>query len=351
MPINIPIFDKSFIYHRIKYYDDEYLELVQLDCDKASIEGVLHVPERATIQGEYKSGNISKISGEIIRVELQKYKYEEKTIGAFEGCINLTKVILPRTVTNVTNEIAEPFGNCPLLECIELSRGAQWFSISVSNVKKIILPEGLESLHLDNCKDLEEVNLPSTLTNLYIDGCEQLKTLNYEYHNKIEDSILSIPKNITKVSLKNNKIIHRLYLHENVNSVYINDCVNLIHIDVDFSNARLLLKDGVLYTRSKKGGLFVVYIYPDKEIVRISEGVQSLSNSIHWPENMKGIILPSTLKFIYKKTFKGCNKIKNIIIPSNVEYIGSEAFFECSSLERIIILNKTPFKLASGEER
>lgn len=358
MPTNSPLFsiplpsyDKRFVCRPFHAFDDEHLELVKLDCDKASVEGVLFVPEKAKVPGEYKGGKITKISGRKITVEIQKFKYEEKLIGAFEGCPNLTKIILPNSVTEVTNENGEPFENCPLLECIQLSRGAKYFSICASNVKRIILPEGLESLYLKSCRDLLEVNLPSTLKTLSIDGCEQLKTMYQdESHNIIDGSHLCIPKFITSFYLTNNQNFCSLLLHEKVEHVNIQNCENLTQIDIDASNERLFLKDGVLYSKHKREGILVRYIYPNIEKVRITEGVLTLSSGIQWPEKMNEIFLPSTLNKIYKKTFYGCNHIKEIVIPLNVDYIGSEAFNKCSSLERVIVLNKTPFKLACGNE-
>ena len=57
----------------------------------------------------------------------------------------------------------------------------------------------------------------------------------------------------------------------------------------------------------------------------------------HYLENLKGIILPDTVKIIGERAFDGCNNLEEFETPDKTSRIGSFAFRNCSSLKSITI--------------
>lgn len=74
------------------------------------------------------------------------------------------------------------------------------------------------------------------------------------------------------------------------------------------------------------------------DIVRIPEGVKEIGNSAFFHFNdMKQLILPSSLIRISAFAFHDCSKLKFVEIPENVEIIADHAFSDCRDLKFVIL--------------
>ena len=74
------------------------------------------------------------------------------------------------------------------------------------------------------------------------------------------------------------------------------------------------------------------------DIVRIQEGVKEIGNSAFSHFNdMKQLILPSSLIRISPFAFHDCSKLKFVEIPENVEIIDDHAFSDCRELKFVIL--------------
>lgn len=74
------------------------------------------------------------------------------------------------------------------------------------------------------------------------------------------------------------------------------------------------------------------------DIVRIQEGIKEIGNSAFSHFNdMKQLILPSSLIRISPFAFHDCSKLKFVEIPENVEIIDDHAFFDCHDLKFVIL--------------
>ncbi|MBQ8764294.1 MAG: leucine-rich repeat protein [Clostridia bacterium] len=54
-------------------------------------------------------------------------------------------------------------------------------------------------------------------------------------------------------------------------------------------------------------------------------------------DNLTGVTIPDTVKYLKYDTFSGCSKLKSVDIPDSVEYIGSSVFRNCTALETLNI--------------
>ncbi|MBQ7269665.1 MAG: leucine-rich repeat protein [Bacteroidales bacterium] len=215
------------------------------------------------------------------------------TLGTFENCTALNKVVLPEERTTIPNNC---FRNCSELKCIVLpskitSIGNSAFS-GCSNLQRVVLPDGVESLPsacFSGCRALTEVELPATLTTIpyrCFGDCSALTSL-------------TIPGKVT--SIGNNAFqgcssLNGLLLPENIGSIgayAFQNCTSLV---------TMALPAGIT---SLATGIF--------------QGCTALT-SISWPTNLQSI---------GDNAFNGCYFESNehtLELPVSVTAIGANAF-------------------------
>lgn len=129
-------------------------------------------------------GNTFKNSQALVHVDLPAQVQHIDTYCMFEGCSNLTSVILPEGTTALAYHT---FYECKSLKSVTLPStltdlGRYAFD-SCSSLESITIPEGVTSipdLTFSQCYGLKEVKLPSTLKEIggqAFTGCSSLTTL------------------------------------------------------------------------------------------------------------------------------------------------------------------------------
>ncbi|MEE1219436.1 MAG: leucine-rich repeat domain-containing protein, partial [Ruminococcus sp.] len=82
------------------------------------------------------------------------------------------------------------------------------------------------------------------------------------------------------------------------------------------------------------------YMGTDTEVVVPSEingiPVVAISGDRPFKDNMTSIILPNTIEYIGRGTFRNCKSLKSIVIPDSVTIIIDEAFIGCTALESVV---------------
>lgn len=113
--------------------------------------------------------------------------------GTFEGCGNLTEVILPNTVEIIGTKCL--FG-CGSLETVNISDNTKQISdkafYGCENLTSITLPDGLESIGksaFEYCESLEELIIPESVTETtgLFRGCKNLKKIVFPKEVEIMD--------------------------------------------------------------------------------------------------------------------------------------------------------------------
>ena len=159
-----------------------------------------------------------------------------------------------------------------------------------SYIKKIILPEGIETIEnnaFSNCINLSEVVMPSTLK--YIND--------YAFYNCDSISTITLPENISQIATKT------------------------------FSNCDNLKT-----------------IFFGKNIESI--GKYAFENCI----SLEKVQFPDSLKEIYEGAFKGCSNLEKIVFNNYLEKIDSYVFESCTSLTKVTLpdslksIGKSSFK-------
>ena len=290
--------------------------------------------------------------------------------GAFEGCIHLTAIHIPDSVTSI--------GKCAFYCCQKLtaihipdsvtSIGDKAFSGCV-NLTTIHIPNSLRSLGeqaFRYCKKLTAIHIPDSVTNIGVHAFEHCDNLTFIH---ISDGVTSIGNgafsscvNLTTIHIPNSVTsigndafsgcvnLTTIHIPNSVTSIgnsAFSGCVNLTTIHIP-NSVRSLGEQAFRYCKKLTS-------------IHIPDGVTSIGNyafstcknisSIHIPdgvtnigvgafdgcESLTSIHIPDGITSIGNYAFSGCNNLSSIHIPDGVTSIGDGAFCECEKLSIITL--------------
>ena len=105
--------------------------------------------------------------------------------------------------------------------------------------------------------------------------------------------------------------------------------------EVDFDESSLLHQ---AYTYASQG-YFADAVECGLTVVVVPEGTETIPDNyfkIEYGSNdLKKVVLPSSLKSIGTSAFYGCTKLEEINFPNGLQSIGNYAFFKCNSLKSV----------------
>ena len=250
------------------------------------------------------------------------------------------RYIIPNSVTTICNNA---FAYCDSLESVTLPNGITTIGedafFSCESLNGITFPDSVKSIGdsaFYSCDSLESVTLPDSVT--YVG----------EYAFSHCDSLISatIPDSVTFIGWY---AFSRCYL---LKSVTIGDNVTEFGGNV-FDKTALYYneknwKDGVLYVGnylvSGKLTSFDDETYDEKVITevkgdyKVKDGTKVIADTAF--ENctlLTSITIPDSLITIGEYAFNGCTALTDITIPNSVISIGSYAFDWCSSMTSVTI--------------
>ena len=297
----------------------------------------------ATIKASRKDGNtiykLEAISNDVFFNDenLKKVVFEEgscvKTIAgaAFEGCINLTTITLPDTVTainsgtfygcssltsvNIPDEVtsigSDAFNGCDSLDTITIPNSVKSIGEQAFNncpFTSITIPNSVAEIGANaffNCRSLQTVVLPNALQEIadeLFTGCEALTTVN------IPDSVTSIGWGAFADCVS-------------LTSITIPGTVTAVH-GTAFKNTGLT---SLSLPESIKN--YCVYgKYDAVTSVEIPDGITSIGEkTFEGYINLSSVTIPNSVTSIDYLAFYGCEKLTSLTIPNTVTTIGSGA--------------------------
>lgn len=262
--------------------------------------------------------------------------------SAFEGCVSLVDIVLPKGVTIIG---AEAFKDCELLETITI-------------------PEGVVEIEMhafDGCKNLKSISLPSTLKTLgeeVFTGCNLLNTINSKSNDLVvENGILfngdktvlikylpsntaiqfEVPETVKEVkayAFEGAKSLKYLTLNTTVEKMgrcIFAGCDALEELSIPFVGS------------SEKQPTKFNYLFDSVPATLIKVNVlggETISNvAFRNCNKIQVITLPNTLKYIEVEAFKNCSSLVDITIPSSVLKVSQAAFDGCNKYLLIQIDN------------
>lgn len=302
-------------------------------------------------------------------------------LGAFMGCEALASIVLPDSVTEIDNSA---FAGCKALERIELPNKITSIKGSTfencESLTSISIPNSVTSIEDEAfayCNTLASIEIPDSVTKMHgnpFKGCISL----YGFSGKnlsgngemlfFRDELISchptikearIPTGVSKISSKAFDGCDSLFTIDVPSTISEFDyftfsyCKSVHRFTGDFATA-----DGQMLVFHNE----LIAIVPGIENAIIPEGVTYISDVFWFNDNIKTIIIPSSVKrikryafrdcpslsFVYFEspgeleiiedgTFETCKSLTYISLPSSLKSIGSSAFAFCESLSYIEI--------------
>ena len=252
------------------------------------------------------------------------------TIGdsTFYGCNGLTAINIPNSVTTIGSSA---FYGCSGLAAINIPNSVTNIGSSAfygcSGLAAVNIPESVTSIGnstFHGCTNLTAVNITDLAAWCNISfGTDASNPLYYAHHlylNGEEVKDLDIPNSVTSIGN------YAFYGCSGLTSITIPNSVTSIGIQA-FSEC---------------SGLTAVNITDLASWYNISFKSNPLSYAHHLylnGEEVKDLVIPSSVTNIGKYAFSGCSGLTSITIPNSVTTIGECAFSGCSGLTSITIPN------------
>ncbi|MBQ2768377.1 MAG: leucine-rich repeat protein [Clostridia bacterium] len=226
------------------------------------------------------------------------YKIKAGTIlvasGAFNGCANLTEIVIPNSVTSIGDNV--------FVDCI--------------NLTSITIPDSVTSIG-DNvfvdCINLTSITIPDSVTsigNCAFYGCSSLTSVT------IPDSVTSIGNGA-------------FYGCSSLTSVTIPDGVTNIGNNAFSGCSNLTIFTGP--------ALAIPYMPRSLQKAVITSGEFISDDAFSGFSNLTSVVIGDSVTTICGSAFRNCSNLTSVEISDSVTYIGGYAFARCSSLTQIVI--------------
>jgi len=208
--------------------------------------------------------------------------------------------------------------------------------LPMDGVKKLIIPEGVESVGqncFDNAKDLEEVVVPTSLRNLgyYMFGaCDKLKSVYIPLESNLHI--------IESFAFTDCPLLETFFIPVSVTEIQEGpwrNCKSMEELKIADNNYNFHIYEGVLYNRDRKHMIQYPAGKKDKEYY-VGFGTQSIDNSAFYGNDyITRVTFPASLDSISHIAFYGCTKLDDIVFNDTIGFIGNSAFEKCSNLKNI----------------
>lgn len=214
---------------------------------------------------------------------------------------------------------------------------------SLKNVKKLILPEGIEKAGqgcFENMSNLESVELPSSLKNLsycMFEGCSKLKSVTFPEDSRLEE--------IESFAFMNCTALKTFKIPKNVTTIAQapwRDCTSLQSLSISDTNPTFKTVDGILYNMATK----TLIQYPpglQRSEFKIIDGITDIGNSAFLGCTHIRKVYLNSVSNISHLAFCSCTSLSEVAETGSLKFIGNKAFQECPKLKKISINKDTKY--------
>ena len=304
-------------------------KVVSIGAANTSISGDITIPASIVYGGtSYKVGIIAEYG--------------------FSGCNNITSVVIPNSVTNISSSA---FYCCSSLTAINIPNSVTSIGFMAfyycSNLTTVSIPNSVTNLGasvFSGCTSLISIALSNNITSIsssLFEGCSNLKTIAIPYGvTIIGERAFRECINLTTVSLPNSLT--------DIGYQSFRGCTSLTSVTIPSS----VLSIGT--NAFWNSGLTSVHISDLAAWCQVNFENNPLSYAHHLymnGEEITDLIIPNNVSVIKKYAFEGCSSITTVTIPNSVNIIEYGVFAECENLTTVKIgngINRIDGRVFSG---
>lgn len=250
-----------------------------------------------------------------VPMEIEGYTVTHIDERAFQGCHDITSVVLPDSVTNIG---FDAFDEC--YQLTNLTLGKNFKGISPNKA-------------FEDCGNLTNIYYSGDIAGWCdVYGLEELMKNNVTLYinGKILEGELVIPDGVKNIQS------HAFAYCKNLTGVTLPDTVTSLS-----DNAFAYCSGLKNVTLSQKLTTVENSVFAgcgNLESIVLPDGVTDIeSHAFYQCDNLKDIVLPDSLKTIQRNAFEGCSDLENLHLPVGVTLIGEHAFDGCASLKSLTV--------------
>ncbi|MBD5186439.1 MAG: leucine-rich repeat domain-containing protein, partial [Bacteroidales bacterium] len=266
--------------------------------------------------------------------------------GAFAGCDNITKVVVPDT-SDLKTIGKGAFEGCDKLTEVDLSESKNLKEIGEgafkgTSITDITLPDSLEKIGGGAFEgtDLKTVVVPDNVKEIgegAFKNCKELETA--VLGNGLD------PENVGKDLFEGNDNLERVVVPDNLTEVVGENLPDgTKEVEYKKGEELELLENGMIVSKGKdeEGNETKTLVsVPEKttdEDLEFPDGLTSIGKgAFEGCKELTEVKLPDTVTEVGEGAFKGCEKVTEITLPDGLKEIGEGAFTGCKELENVEI--------------
>lgn len=241
--------------------------------------------------------------------------------GSFESCQELTSIILPNSVTEIS---AFAFYACYKLTHIIIPKSVTQIKYSAfrecTSLEEIVLPNTIKTFEqagsqFQSCTSLKRIEIPDSMTTLSFGcfmGCTNLSSVTlHEGLTKITGSAFDGCENLTNIDIPSTvtELEGSCFAH----------CKNL---------SEIIFHGNTLTTIGSSCFMDCQHLHE----IKIPESVTSIGEYCFKDSGIKNIIIPEGVTTLSDYLFTNCGELSTVVIPESVERIGSYTFAQYDDL-------------------
>ena len=249
-------------------------------------------------------------------------------VGGVRNQEGITEVVLPSTVTRLSNSA---FYGCDSLKKINLPEGLESIGTDAfrkTGLKKLILPESLKRIDTAAFADspLEKITLPEGVESVARDvfkGCNKLKEITVKgFHTKFANDVLVGGFHEMDLICWPGSDADLTWTHKEFSAV----TVKYLKAEKKTETASV---QPVLEKQSYQNRRDITHLI-------IPEGVEEIGDeAFKGMSNLESIELPGSLKKLGERVFADCRSLKSVEFPGSLIEIGKDTFQNCAQLKTI----------------
>lgn len=246
---------------------------------------------------------------------------------AFSGCVGLTNIVIPNTVTSI-GEYA--FEGCTSLTSVTIPNGV----ISIGNYA------------FAYCESLTSVNIPDSVDYIGYDAFyEDTNLVGTTFDNAVYLGNAENPYKYLHQAV--NTDINSVVIHSNtkfIGSCAFDSCENLTNVEIPDTvtsiNSSAFYRCTSLASIEIPASVTSIGVYAfngcsSLTSVMIPYGVTCINQNTFNSSGLTHITIPDSVTLIHYGAFQLCASLTSVDIPTSVTFIDSQAFGDCDALTQI----------------